>query len=211
MTTVAEFTLPADEFPLGTIFAELPGVTVRLERVIPDANGVVPYFWVQGTDTDEMVEKFSDHPGVRDIRAVDRVNDEHLMRCAWVAEHDQLLDALIAPEIVLLSAIGTEAEWTFELRGEDRAAIAQFQEYCHDHDVPVTLSELHALRALDINQELTDSQREALRIAEQRGYFETPRTVSLEEIGDELGISHQAVASRIRRGTRHLVQNALDE
>ena len=52
MATVAEFTLDSHEFPLGTVFAELPAVTVQLERVVPDANGVIPYFWFRGTETD---------------------------------------------------------------------------------------------------------------------------------------------------------------
>lgn len=211
MATVAEFTLPADGFPLGTVFAELPNVTVQLERVIPDANGVVPYFWVRGTETDAIIKQFSDHPGVRDIRTVDHVDGEYLMRCAWDEEYDSVLDALIAPEVILLSAVGTAEEWTFELRGESREAIAEFREYCHDHGVPVTLTELHSLRALDTKQNLTDTQREALMLAYERGYFASPREMPLSEIAEELGISQQAFGERLRRGTRRLIEQALIE
>jgi len=211
MATVAEFTLAADKFPLGTIFAQLPDVTVQLERVIPDANGVVPYFWVRGTDTDALVEHFSEHPGVRDIRAVDKVDGEHLMRCAWEEEHDSVLDALIAPEVVLLSAIGTAEEWTFELRGESREAISEFRKYCHDHGVPVELTELHALRPLDAKEGLTDGQREALTLAYERGYFDSPRATSLEAIADDLGVTQQALGARLRRGNKRLVEQALIE
>ncbi|WP_254810538.1 helix-turn-helix domain-containing protein [Natronosalvus amylolyticus] len=211
MATVAEFTLAADEFPLGTVFANLPDVTVQLERVIPDPNGVIPYFWVRGTDSDSIVEQFSKHPGVRDIQLVDSADDEYLMRCMWISEYDSVLDALIAPEVVLLSAIGTATEWTFELRGETRKAIAEFREYCHDHDVPVTLTELHALRPLDAQHGLTDTQREALILAYECGYFESPRETTLAEIAEELGISQQALGSRLRRGNRRLVEQALIE
>lgn len=211
MATVAEFTLASDEFPLGTIFAELPDVTVQLERVIPDANGIVPYFWVRGTETGAIVEQFSEYPGVRDIRVVDQVDGEYLMRCEWVPEHDSVLDALIAPEIVLLTAIGTVEEWTFELRGESREAIAEFREYCHDHGIPITLTELHALRPLDAKQDLTDGQREALTLAYDRGYFNSPRETTLSEIADELGISQQALGARMRRGNRRLIEQALIE
>lgn len=211
MATVAEFTLPADAFPLGTVFAELPDVTVQLERVIPDANDVVPYFWVRGTESDAIVEQFSAHPGVREIREIDRVDGEHLLRCEWVAEHDSVLDALVAPEVVLLSAVGTATEWTFELRGESRESIAKFQEYCHDHGVPVTLTELHALRSLDVTHELTDGQRKALVLAYERGYFDTPRETTLEELANELGVSQQALGSRLQRGYRRLVEQTLVE
>ena len=213
MATVAEFTLDAHEFPLGTVFAELPGVTVQLERVIPDANGVVPYFWVRETETetDTIVEQFSEHPGVTDIQLVDDVDGEHLMRCQWVSEHDIVLDALIDPDVVLLSAVGTQEKWTFEIRGESREAIATFRNYCHKHEIPITLTALHALEPLRAQQDLTKKQREALILAFQRGYFDSPRETTLEEVADELGITQQSLSSRLRRGSRRLIEKALIE
>jgi len=211
MATVAEFTLDAHEFPLGTVFAELPEVTVQLERVVPDANGVVPYFWVRDTETDAIVEQFSEHPGIRDIQFVDSVDGEYLMRWNWVTEHDTVMDALLDPEVVLLSAVGTKEKWTFEIRGESRESIAAFRDYCHEQDVPVTLAELHALQSLDAQHELTEKQREALILAFEQGYFDSPRETALQEVADELGISQQALASRLRRGTRRLIQEALIE
>ena len=209
VATVATFTLEADEFPLGTVFVELPDVTVQLERVIPDANGVIPYFWVRGTETDTIVDEFSSHPGVRDIKLVDSTDVEYLMRCQWVAGYDSILDALLSPEVVLLSAVGTAEEWTFEIRGETREAIAEFRQYCDENGIPITLEELGGLRPLEAQHELTEKQREALILAFERGYFDSPREATLEEVADELGISHQALASRLRRGNRRLIEKVL--
>jgi len=211
MATVAEFTLRSQEFPLGTVFAELPDITVQLERIIPDANGVVPYFWVRGSETDTIVEQFSAHPGVKDIQFVDSADGEHLMRCQWVSDHDNVLDALIDPEVVLLSAVGTDDRWTFEIRGESREAIATFQNYCHEHEIPITLTELHALQPLEAQHELTEKQREALILAFERGYFESPRETTLQEVADELDITQQSLSSRLRRGNRRLIEEALIE
>jgi len=211
MATVAEFTLDSHEFPLGTVFTELPDVTVQLERVVPDANRVFPYFWVRGTETDTIVDQFSAHPGVEDIRFVDDVNGEYLMRCQWISEHDSVLDALIDPEIVLLSAVGTDDEWTFEVRGESREAIAMFRNYCHEHEIPLTLTELHTLESLEAQHKLTEKQREALILAFERGYFDSPRETTLQEVADELGITQQSLSSRLRRGNRRLIEEALIE
>jgi predicted DNA binding protein len=193
------------------VFAELPDVTVQLERVVPDANGVVPYFWVRGTETDAIVAQFSAHPGVTDIQFVDDVNGEYLMRCQWVSQHDSVLDALIDPEVVLLSAVGAGEKWTFEIRGESREAIATFRDYCHGHEIPITLTELHALQPLEAQHELTEKQREALILAFERGYFESPRETTLQEVADELGITQQSLSSRLRRGNRRLIEEALIE
>lgn len=211
MATVAEFALGPDEFPLGTIFRTLPEATVHLERVVPNPDGAIPYFWVHTPETDDLGDQFAEHPGVRDIRIVDTVKSQSLLRCEWVSGHDIVLDGLVDPAIVLLSAVGTRDGWTFEVRGETRESIATFQKYCHEHDVPITLTELHTLRPRETKYELTEKQREALTLAFERGYFDSPREATLEAIADELEISQQALASRLRRGNRRLVKEAIVE
>jgi len=76
MATEATFTIPADQFPLGTLFKQLPGVTVELERIIPAQDVVIPYFWVRGTVVEDIEKAFHDHPGVKKIRLIDSVADE---------------------------------------------------------------------------------------------------------------------------------------
>ena len=58
MATVMEFTSPADEFPLGTIFENLPEVTVELERLIAHENLVIPYFRVRGAEAKNIESAF---------------------------------------------------------------------------------------------------------------------------------------------------------
>ena len=50
---------------------------------------------------------------------------------------------------------------------------------------------------------------EAVGTTEQRGYFNSPRDVTMAELGDELGISQQAVASRLRRGSSSTLSSTL--
>lgn len=54
MTTEATFRVPSDQFPLGRIFEQLQDVSVKLERIIPARDVVIPYFWVQGIDVDDI-------------------------------------------------------------------------------------------------------------------------------------------------------------
>jgi predicted DNA binding protein len=56
---------------------------------------------------------------------------------------------------------------------------------------------------------LTDEQYEALVEAYQRGYFEVPLGITLAELAEELGVSHQALSERVRRGTGALVDDTL--
>jgi predicted DNA binding protein len=56
---------------------------------------------------------------------------------------------------------------------------------------------------------LTDTQREALVLAYERGYFGSPRETSLEEVAAELDITQQSLSSRLRRGHRRLIAATL--
>ncbi|WP_335998624.1 helix-turn-helix domain-containing protein [Halorientalis halophila] len=211
MATEATFTVPADQFPLGTIFERLPDVTVELERIIPARDVVIPYFWVRGTIVDDIEGAFDEHPGIERIDFVDSVAHEHLLRVEWAMDYDDVLTTLTETRIALIEATGTNSHWTFEIRGDDRADIAAFQARCRELDIPITLTALHALTPIETGTEtaLTGPQQEALVLAYERGYFESPRKVTLADLGTELGISQQAVASRIRRGTNHVLGETL--
>ncbi|WP_433629222.1 helix-turn-helix domain-containing protein [Halomicrococcus sp. NG-SE-24] len=56
---------------------------------------------------------------------------------------------------------------------------------------------------------LTPEQREALVLALNRGYFATPSEVTLDELADQLGITRQAVSSRVRLGTEKVLRSVL--
>jgi len=212
MATVMEFRSPADEFPLGTVFETLPGAAVELERLIPQEAFVVPYFWVRGAEAEDIEAAFGSHTGVSGVALVDSVDDEYLLRAEWDRGYEGILTALAETNLSVLSATGTEGGWEFEVRGESRTDIGDFRTYCQDHDIPIEITAVHALLAVeDEGYELTDTQREALVLAYERGYFDSPRRASLADVAEELDISQQSLSSRLRRGHKRLVGATLVE
>lgn len=53
-------------------------------------------------------------------------------------------------------------------------------------------------------------QREVLALAVDRGYFETPREVTLDELADELDLPRSTVSYRLRRATAELAKSFVD-
>jgi predicted DNA binding protein len=205
MATVVEFTSPADEFPLGSVFETLPDAAVELERLVPHDEHIIPYFWVRGVSGD-IKEAFGDHPGLTSIALIDSVEDEYLMRAEWDREYVGVLTALSETGVVVLSGSGTSDGWQFEVRGESREDISAFRSYCTDHDINMTVTTVHALLPVQGEEYgLTETQREALVLAHERGYFNSPRESTLAEVAEELGITQQSLSSRLRRGQRRLV------
>jgi predicted DNA binding protein len=210
MATVMEFSSPAGEFPLGTVFENLPGATVELERLIPHESLIIPYFWVRGAEAEDIETAFETHAGVTDIRLIDSVEDEYLMRAEWEREYVGVLTALAETRIVVLSGVGTKDGWRFEVRSESREEVGEFRDYCQENDIPIDITAVHALLPIrGEGYELTDAQREALVLAYERGYFDSPPEVSLREIAEELGITQQSLSSRLRRGHRRLIAATL--
>ncbi|MFB9806924.1 hypothetical protein ACFFQF_17540 [Haladaptatus pallidirubidus] len=75
MPTIIEFTVPADEFPLGQIFQDFPDVEIELERMIPTNHALIPYFWVWGPKITNIAAHFKDNPAVQSVDFVDEVEE----------------------------------------------------------------------------------------------------------------------------------------
>lgn len=211
MAIEASFTSIDDDFPLAEVFEKFPGSQVELDRVVPTNHAIVPYFWLQLDNDSEISMEGVNHPGFDDLKIVDKIEDEALIRIEWDLDYESVLKAILETDVSLISAIGKEDKWTFDVRGEDQKDVSTFQSYCHEHDIPIELVQLHALSPMHSGDEydLTEAQREALTLAYARGYFDSPRDASQHEVADELGITRQAFASRLRRGMRRLVSSTI--
>lgn len=196
---------------MAAVFSELPAAEIELDRVVPTNEAIVPYFWIRDADiaTTELDE--IDHPGLQDLRVVDDIDGEAFVRIQWDLDCESILNAILETDVALISAVGRQDQWVFEVRGDDRRAVSEFQAYCHENDIPVELTQLHALSPMHSvgEYDLTEAQREALMLAYSLGYYDSPRTVAQQDVADELGITRQALASRLQRGTRRLIANTL--
>ncbi len=215
VTSLAEFTLHPADFPLGRVFGTYPEVTLELDRVVPSNDTVLPYFWVhvQGADCtlDGIQQVFDDLPELRSVVLMEDLGDRGLFRAEWEPEHLGLMSAIPATGVTVVSASGSADGWLFELRAEDVHKFAAFQQYCADHDIDVTLRRLGRLSDTTTGTEynLTPEQQAALVLAYREGYYDDPSSTDQESLAAELGITRQALSSRLRRGYRNLIGSTI--
>lgn len=81
-----------------------------LTPLVPGVDVVIPYFWVRGVATDDIKAAFSEHPRVKDIRLIDSVADEYLLRVEWEPAYVGLLTTLTETGVILLEAVGTDEQ-----------------------------------------------------------------------------------------------------
>lgn len=213
MTSIAEYTLFAGDFPLDRVFEERPDVTLELDRVVPSGDTVMPYFWVHDPDCrlDVVLETFETLPELRAVTLIEDLDDRGLFRAEWKPEYMGIMAAIADADVTVVSANGSSDGWTFELRSNAPERLSAFQAYCDEHDIDVSLARLRRLSETEQGDGygVTAEQREALLLAYERGYYRTPKAVSLSELADDVDITGQSFGSRLRRGTHRLIENTL--
>jgi len=130
--------------------------------------------------------------------------------------HDQVSEAF-APEQIDAAQIEpttiTTEGWHETKVFQSFESFADFQSRCEEYDIGFELLSVSPESDSDDDDSseygLTDRQQEALTVALARGYYESPRQVSTEELADELGISQPAMSDLLRRAERQLMSSAL--
>lgn len=211
MSTYATFTTDAVSFPLGALLEAVPGATLEVERVVPTDTGAIPYVWIQGAPAEDLRRALDGVEWIDGHHLVDELDDTILVRVDWVEDVDGLFTALDDPALTLLSLTGDDGRLELEVRGEQSTTIRRFQDRCEALGIPLVLTGLRTMVAAGANGSpaLTEAQRRALRLAFDRGYFDTPRGCTLEELAGELDITGQAFGARLQRGLRRLVAGAV--
>lgn len=210
MTTVAEFTADPETFPFGVVFERFPAATVELERIVPSGSRPIPYVWVRDVPAEAVRGVDWGHEDLLSVELIDSIEDEHLLKMEWTGEYEGLLPALVDSGVTMLSATGNAEEWTLEVRGS-RDDVVAFRTACEAQGVSIHLRSLQSLGPETPTDEygLTEPQREALVAAHRLGYFDHPRRATLADVAEDLGISRQALSSRLRRAYRSLVENTV--
>ncbi|WP_458210514.1 helix-turn-helix domain-containing protein [Haladaptatus sp. NG-SE-30] len=211
MSVILEFTIDSQDFQLGEVLSGTPNMHLELERIVPTGPMIMPFIWATGDGHDDFEAQVQAHPAVKESLALDRVRDSVLYRIEWTDDPTDLTEGIAVADAVVLEAHGNE-QWKFRLRFPDHDKLSLFHNFILEYDIQIHIDRTYTLtettergHRFDLSQE----QREALVLAARRGYFATPREVSLDALAEELGISEQAVSNRIRRGNEKILQQVL--
>lgn len=211
MTVIVEFTLADREFPFGKALMEPPGMSIEFERIVPMENALVPFLWVHGGNHETFEQQVAESDRVVSFTALDRLDDGVLYRMEWRAGQEDVFEGIRRSGATVLEAYGSDG-WTFRLRFPDHDSVSQFYNYCTDHDIPIDITRSYTLTersGIASQFDLTNEQREALVLALERGYYDTPSDATLTALAEDLDISQQALSNRIHRGTKNVLEAVL--
>lgn len=213
MATLVEFSLPATDFVLGRLLTADSEIEIEFERIVPVGSNAIPLFFAWNDDLDAFEQRVRANDHVREFSEIEEIEDRRLYLLNWDIPDGGFFEGFTTAETIIRSAYGYDSHtWEFEVLFPSQDDLTTFHNHCRENEIPYTLGQMHTLSEAGddlVESVLTEKQRDALLLALQQGYFQTPRQVTLSELADEFGISQQSLSDLIRRGNEALLEHAL--
>ena len=205
--------LSADEFALARTLSSVSGLWLTCERVAASGDEVVTpliRFRFREADFGALETALADDPTVDDFEVLAHGSGEALCRVHWSSRVHLLVRMLTATDALVLSGSASQKRWTFGLLFPTRDALSQLDEFCTEHNLSLDVSCVETWGGDSLDPVgMTEEQHEALTTAYELGYFKVPREIVLDDVASEIGISHQALSERLRRGHDALIKRVL--
>lgn len=208
---LASFSLPPGALALEETLHDVPAITVEAERVAAHSTEwVMPSLWVTNADADRVTAALSADATVDTIVEVTEFADEIFYHIEWIEAVERRINTFVDKEGSILSAAASGGEWQLRVRFASQSQLDEFREHFQKQEYTFQLVELTDPDTPHRHYDaLTDTQQEALLTALELGYYRVPREITIQELAEELDVSHQAVSELLRRGTGNLVQTLL--
>lgn len=198
------------EHGFSAFWEEAPKRVVELLPVIPLGEGTAPLIAVSDDAPDRREADLRSHPSVAEVEPVSERDSRSVFRVTWadVPVHGFAFDEVDGH---LLRAVGEAGGWDLTVLFDGRGSLTPFWDMVRETGVPVTVETVKTSSGYpeSVSESLSHQQRETLRRAVERGFYDIPRRCTMAELGRDFGISDQAVSERLRRGTRLLIERSL--
>ena len=208
MTTYSILTIPLEEIALAETAERLPDVYFYVEQTAMADTDDTLNLWIATDDPSAIDGALEDDPSVTDHERLKGNDDEYLYRVT-LAKEVRLVRELVHGYDGTITEVYCDADgWTLEVRFPDRERFSELDDEFEGFGIHPTYE---TIESIDDSEDepmnvLTDSQRRSIELAVDRGYYQVPREVSLQELAREMDISHQALSERLRRAEKRLAE-----
>ncbi|ELZ00794.1 helix-turn-helix domain-containing protein [Natrialba asiatica] len=208
MTSIADIEFSADGTGLGDLFEAVPSLTCEMESVIAShGHGL----WLSGPSQEMIDDALATSSAIDEYSLINSDDDRWLYDIEFKPGTVNVFELVIEEGGTVLSASASNGTWLLSIRVLERDHVSSLYDRLTEDDVSPTIVRLFDLESESNSQcGLTARQYETLVAAIDHGYFEIPREVSMQELSEELDISHQALSERLRRAYRALVTSELN-
>ena len=212
MTTITRATIPADQFALHETLQSVPGAEFDIVRLVADrGDRVMPFLWATADEPGALPDALREDPSTENVEVLAEVDGEYLFRLEWTTHTRVILHVIVEEEGTILEGTGKNDSWRFRILFPAHDSVSSTYDFCEEYGVDLDLQQISKLTDSFRRGQfgLTESQFETISQAYEGGYYSVPRRTNLEDLAEELDVSHQALSERLRRGHETLIENAL--
>lgn len=218
MALIAELHLHGDIILFEETFDRAPNAECTFEDVHyvtreDDTTHYVFFWWVTGTDFVTFEEALEDDPTVNEHRVLTELEDRRLYRVrtrSFQSDQPLVFPKFREHDITAIESKRDADGLHLKARFPDRDALESFVKSAGDIARHVEAKRLYTDGGTSLVEEaLTRKQRDALAVALDRGYFDTPSRVTLAELAADRDVTSQTLSDHIRAGVKKLVENAV--
>ena len=180
-----------------------------------DRTNYVFFWWMSGAEPEAFNVGLREDSTVTGFHDVVELKGRHLYRVetkGFPPEQPLVYPTFRENDVTEIESVRDSDGLHLKARFPDRDALSRLIESGKQIADDVEVRRLYVERQEPkVGEEelssLTPKQREALSVALERGYFETPSRMNLDELADEFDVSPQTLSTHIRVGVRKLVEN----
>lgn len=211
MTTRSVLTIPLEEIALSETAGQLPDVYFYVEQTAMADTDDTLNLWIATEDPSAIDGALEDDPSVTDYDRLKGNDGEYLYRVTLSKEVRLVRELVHGYDGTITEVYGDADGWTLEVRFPDRERFSELDDEFGQYGIHPTYEAIESIDDSDdeVMSVLTDSQRRSIELAVDRGYYQVPREVSLQELAREMDITHQALSERLRRAEKRLAEEKL--
>jgi predicted DNA binding protein len=195
----------------GTVAHDRTSKVTSVSEAGTDPTSGKFFYRIESSDFDRFEEGLRTDRTVGEFERVIETRDGEAIYSFEYTDEAKLLSPVVsAANGVVLDMQNDGRAWILTIWAPDRTDLVHLWEYAQQHNIDIDLLRVNEYDSLgNTDAGLTDSQREALLVAFETGYFEEPRNATLGELAAELDISQPAASGLLRRGIKRLVISSL--
>lgn len=208
----AEIRVEHPDLALTETIVHDPTATVKpISEAGTDPESGNYLFTVRSSDFDDFDAGLRSDPTIADFDRVIQTQNEAIYRFQYTGQAKLFSPIISTSGGVALKIENDGIAWIITVWMPSRDKLASLWDFASEHGIDIELLRVNEYASPgDTELALTDSQREALLVALNAGYFEEPRKANLGDVAAELGISQPAAGGLLRRGIKRLLLSTLD-
>jgi len=211
MSLIAEFSIVS---PLMEVAEAVPEMEFHTEDVhITQAGEGKHVYWAAGDDFDTFESALQADPAIKEYACLTELDDRRLYRVTYPedAVKELLYPKATEYDMIYLDITTTHERTHFRARIPTLEALKAYREACEKEGIPFQLHRLYQEEPDDPAErfELTAAQYDILVRAHERGYFNEPRCITLEELAEEFEVTSSALGRRLRRALDTLIEHTV--